>query len=47
VTLRASTVTNNGSGAINVFGGATLQTFGDNNIVGAFGTGFSGPASLF
>ena len=47
VTLRASTVTNNAAGQVNFFGGgATLRTFGDNNIVGTSGTGFTGPVAL-
>jgi len=47
VTVRGSTLTNNASGNVNFFGGGMLLTFGDNNSVGALGTGFSGPMPQF
>ena len=46
MTIRGSMLTNNGAGSVNSFGGAPLLTFGDNNIIGPNGTGFTGSIAV-
>ncbi|HEY1543113.1 MAG TPA: right-handed parallel beta-helix repeat-containing protein [Xanthobacteraceae bacterium] len=46
VTVNASTITSNLSGAVNAVAGGAAQTYGNNQVFGVEGTGFTGPIAL-
>jgi hypothetical protein len=46
ITVNASTLTSNLSGAVSAVAGGAVETYGNNQLFGVAGTGFTGPIAL-